>query len=71
MEDRHNKTGACCGGVSSACRWHSLEGSRWVEGERWFTYTTRDLEAGSFQLSHETCSITDCQRKEQKIRHTQ
>lgn len=51
---------------------HPLEGGRWVGGERWFTYMTGDLEAGSFQLSHETCSITDCQRKEQKNKtHTQ
>lgn len=49
---------------------HPLEGGRWVGGERRFTYMTGDLEAGSFQLSHETCSITDCQRKEQNIRHT-
>lgn len=49
-----------------------LEGRRWVGAERCFTYMTGDLEAGSFQLSHETCSITDCQRKEQKNKtHTQ
>lgn len=47
------------------------QGGGRVDAERWFTYMTRDLEAGSFQLSHETCSITDCQRKEQTVRHTQ
>lgn len=68
---RHREQGACFGGVSRACRQRPRQGSGWVDAERWFTYMTRDLEAGSFQLSHETCSITDCQRKEQTVRHTQ
>lgn len=30
-----------------------------------FTYVAGNLDSGSFQLSHETCSITDCRRKRQ------
>lgn len=56
-------TEVCYGGVSSACR-AACAGSG--QSEKWFTYTTGDLEAGATQLSHETCSITDCQRREQK-----
>lgn len=68
VEQRELKS-QCYGSVSSACRQHPLEGAGgWVV--MWFTYVTGDLEAGWFQLSHETCSITDCQRKEQNIRHT-
>ena len=38
-------------GVSSACRWHALEGGGQAGGgERWFTYTTGDLEAGRFSF---------------------
>lgn len=66
-KDEDNYTEVCYGGVSSACR-AACAGSG--HSEKWFTYTTGDLEAGATQLSHETCSITDCQRKEQKIRHT-
>lgn len=62
-------TEVCYGGVSSACR-AACAGSG--QSEKWFTYTTGDLEAGATQLSHETCSITDCQRKEQNSKtHTQ
>lgn len=32
---------------------------RWV-GAGLFTYVAGNLDSGSFQLSHETCSITDC-----------
>lgn len=31
----------------------------WV-GAGVFTYVAGNLDSGSFQLSHETCSITDC-----------
>lgn len=29
------------------------------------TYVAGNLDSGSFQLSHETCSITDCWRRKQ------
>lgn len=32
---------------------------RWA-GAGVFTYVAGNLDSGSFQLSHETCSITDC-----------
>lgn len=38
---------------------------RRLVGAGLFTYVAGNLDSGSFQLSHETCSITDCWRKKQ------
>lgn len=38
---------------------------RCLVGAGLFTYVAGNLDSGSFQLSHETCSITDCWRKKQ------
>lgn len=38
---------------------------RCLVGAGLFTYVAGNLDSGSFQLSHETCSITDCWRRKQ------
>lgn len=56
----------CHGGVSSACNEGRSSGQlcRSV-GAGVITYVAGNLDSGSFQLSHETCSITDCWRRKQ------
>lgn len=43
---------------------------RCLVGAGLFTYVAGNLDSGSFQLSHETCSITDCWRRKQNKEKT-